>query len=73
MTMTTLTASASALGLSGKPAAKSAAKPGFFGRVMAAMIESRQRKAEIEVRRVRALIEDSKPRADYALLPFAGE
>jgi hypothetical protein len=46
---------------------------GFFGRLIAAIQESRMRKAEIEVRRVRALIEDSDPGFKEALLPFQGE
>jgi hypothetical protein len=50
-----------------------AAKPSFFGRFMRAVAESRQRQAEIEIRRVRALIGEPKDRLDYAMLPFAGE
>jgi hypothetical protein len=45
----------------------------FFGRILQAMIESRQRKAEIEARRVLALIGQPREELDYALLPFRGE
>jgi hypothetical protein len=48
-------------------------RPSFFSRLLQAMIESRQRQAEIEVRRAMALHGEPKERLDYALLPFAGE
>jgi hypothetical protein len=47
--------------------------PGFFGRVVAAIQASRMRRAEIEMRRVRAILEDSDPGFKDALLPFKGE
>jgi hypothetical protein len=50
-----------------------AAKPGIFRRIVTAMQESRQRQAEIEIRRLRALVGDHKPLFDDALLPFRGE
>jgi hypothetical protein len=49
------------------------AKPGFFSRLGAAMMESRRRKADIEVRRALAAYGQPAERLDYALLPFAGE
>jgi hypothetical protein len=48
-------------------------RPSFFSRLLRAMIESRQRQAEIEVRRAMALYGEPKEKLDYALLPFAGE
>jgi hypothetical protein len=53
------------------PAAE--AKPSFFGRFLHALAESRQRQAEREIRRVRALYGEPKERLDYAMLPFSGE
>lgn len=53
-----------------------AAKPvktGFFRRLVTAMQESRQRQAEIEIRRMRALIGDQRMDFQDALLPFKGE
>ena len=50
-----------------------AAKPSFFGRLLQAMMESRQRQADIAVRRAMALYGEPKDRLDYAMLPFAGE
>jgi hypothetical protein len=50
-----------------------AAKPSFFGRLLQAMMESRQRQANVAVRRAMALYGDPKDRLDYAMLPFAGE
>jgi hypothetical protein len=53
-------------------------RPGFFRRLLDAMIASRQRKAEIEVRRIQAMLNRSRrvrETADeaHALLPFRGE
>jgi hypothetical protein len=48
-------------------------KPSFFGRLLQAMMESRQRQADIEVRRAMVLYGEPKDRLDYAMLPFAGE
>ncbi len=48
-------------------------KPSFFARIIQAMMESRQRQADREIRRVRAMIGEPKDRLDYAMLPFAGE
>jgi hypothetical protein len=46
----------------------------FGKRFVAAMIASRQRQAEIEIRKVRSMISDkANARIDYALLPFSGE
>ncbi len=47
--------------------------PSFFGRLLQAMMESRQRQADVEVRRAMALYGEPKDRLDYAMLPFAGE
>jgi hypothetical protein len=57
------------------PAARAvtAPKASLFRRLILAMQESRQRQAEIEIRRMRALIEDNKPGFRDALLPFQGE
>jgi KaiC/GvpD/RAD55 family RecA-like ATPase len=78
--MATMTVSGFGVGKSGSQAkqaggTKSAAvRPGIFQRVLNAVIESKRRRAEIEIRRVRAIIEDKKATVpDYALLPFAGE
>jgi hypothetical protein len=49
------------------------ARPSFFSRVLQAMVESRQRKAAIEARRVMALLGQPREELDYALLPFRGE
>jgi hypothetical protein len=48
-------------------------KPSILTRISQAIMTSRQRKADIEIRRMRAVVEDGKMRLDYALLPFAGE
>jgi hypothetical protein len=46
----------------------------LFGRMMDAMIESRMRRAEIESRRVMAMLGQPKFNStDYAMLPFQGE
>ena len=50
-----------------------AARPSFLKRLGAAIIESRRRRAEIEVRRALALMGEPRERHDYALLPFRGE
>ena len=50
-----------------------ATKSSFFARFLQAMMESRQRQADIEVRRAMALYGEPKDRLDYAMLPFAGE
>ena len=49
------------------------AKPGFFSRLLNAMMESRMRRAQIEIRRAQAMVGEPKGKLDYALLPFAGE
>jgi hypothetical protein len=55
-------------------AAKDAVKrKGVFARLIAAMQESRRRQAEIEIRRVRALVGDNDTSYQHALLPFRGE
>jgi hypothetical protein len=48
-------------------------RKGFFARLVAAMQESRRRQAEIEIRRVRALVGDNDTSYQHALLPFRGE
>jgi hypothetical protein len=59
----------------GVTAPKATAKSrSLFARFIDAVIESRQRQAEIEARRVMALIGEPKLKsADYAMLPFQGE
>ncbi len=49
------------------------ARRSFFSRLIDAMVESRMRKAQIEIRRAQAMVADPKSKLDYALLPFAGE
>jgi len=44
-----------------------------LGKIGVAMMASRQRRADIEIRRVMALRGEPRERFDYALLPFAGE
>ena len=48
-------------------------KPSFMSRISEAVYESRMRRAEIEIRRARAMIGEPRDHLDYALLPFAGE
>jgi hypothetical protein len=50
-----------------------ARKPGFFTRLYKAIEASRMQRAEIEIRRVRALMADTDPGFKDALLPFRGE
>ncbi len=69
--MATLTFNPLSLAESGSEATE--AKPSFFSRFLGALAESRQRQAEIEIRRVRALYGEPNEKLDYALLPFAGE
>jgi hypothetical protein len=71
--MTTLTANTLSINQAAKAPAKDAAKSGFFSRLVAAQIASRQRKAEIEIRRHFALMGDLSKTPDYAMLPFRGE
>jgi hypothetical protein len=54
-------------------AGTTAKAPGLFSRIVKAMQDSRQRQAEIEIRRMRALIGDPKSDFREALLPFKGE
>jgi hypothetical protein len=57
------------------------ARPGFFRKLVAAMVASRQAKAEAEIRRLervlgRSLRENARPEKidfDSAMLPFRGE
>ena len=49
------------------------ARPSFFRRLGDAIVESRRRRAEIEVRRALAIMGEPRERLDYALLPFRGE
>ena len=53
--------------------AERVAKPGFFSRMLNAMMESRMRRAQIDIRRAQAMAAEPKSKLDYALLPFAGE
>jgi hypothetical protein len=55
------------------PATAAGRKPGIFTRIFKAIEASRMQKAEIEVRRVRALMADTDPGFRDALLPFQGE
>jgi hypothetical protein len=79
--MATTTYTAGIAGESAKASAKvgtkanvaPAAKVGFFSRLVAAMQESRQRQAEIEIRRMRALIDDGRIDFSDALLPLKGD
>jgi hypothetical protein len=48
-------------------------RQGFFRRLIAAMQESRQRHADIEIRRIRALMADDTSACKHSLLPFQGE
>ncbi len=50
-----------------------ATKPSFFKRLVAAVMASNQRRAEIAIRQHLALIGEPRERHDYALLPFRGE
>ena len=47
--------------------------PSILARIAHGIMASRQRKVDIEIRRMRAVVEDTTSRIDYALLPFAGE
>jgi hypothetical protein len=49
------------------------ARRSFFSRLVDAMIESRMRRAQIDIRRAQAMVAEPKSKLDYALLPFAGE
>jgi hypothetical protein len=49
------------------------AKKSFFMRVVDAIQASNQRKADIEIRRMMAVMESSRAKPDYAMLPFQGE
>jgi hypothetical protein len=46
---------------------------GFWRRLVLAVQASRRRQAEIEIRRVRALMADTDPGFKHAMLPFRGE
>ncbi len=48
-------------------------KPSFFKRLVAAVMASNQRRAEIAIRQHLALIGEPRERHDYALLPPRGE
>jgi hypothetical protein len=52
---------------------KATGKRSFFTRLIDAMIESRMRRAQFEIRRAQAMVGEPKDRLDYAMLPFAGE
>jgi hypothetical protein len=71
--MTTITLN-SAASIGTKAAQGSVAKPSLFARIVDAITESNRRRAEIETRRILALIEQPKVKsADYSMLPFQGE
>jgi ribosomal protein L18E len=69
MTYTNATPSAKTAGKT----APVARKIGFFRRLVRAMQESRMRQAEIEIRRIRAIVGDNDTGFKHALLPFKGE
>jgi hypothetical protein len=71
--MTTLTLNPLHTNTAARTSAKEPAKQGFFARLMAAHIASRQRKADIEIRRALAHMENRGRTPDYAMLPFNGE
>ncbi|MFM9975079.1 MAG: hypothetical protein ACKVON_10970 [Beijerinckiaceae bacterium] len=71
--MTTLTLNFFTTSRAPKAAAKTASQPGLFARLIDAMIVSRQRKADIEIRRHRAIMDHKSSNLDYAMLPFSGE
>jgi hypothetical protein len=50
-----------------------ASKPGLFTRIFKAIERSRMQRAEIEIRRVRAIMADTDSGFKDALLPFRGE
>jgi hypothetical protein len=68
--MATLTYEARTLAAGGSKAVR---KPGLFTRMIKAIEASRMKKAEMEVRRIRALMADTDPGFKEALLPFQGE
>jgi hypothetical protein len=71
--MTTLTFNPLRTNAATSAPAKESARPGFFARLMAAHIASRQRKANIEIRKVLAHMDSRSKTLDYAMLPFNGE
>jgi ribosomal protein L18E len=72
--MATMTYRPGAIAAAAKSASPAAPrKPGVWRRILAAMQDSRRRQAEIEIRRVRALMADADPGFKDALLPFKGE
>jgi hypothetical protein len=72
--MSTLTFSNTDFATPSRKASTPATKLSFGKRLVNAMIVSRQRQAEIEIRKVRALIGDkANAKIDYAMLPFSGE
>jgi hypothetical protein len=70
--MATVTYNAAAPASTAQKAA-SPRKTGFFRRLVLAMQESRMRQAEIEIRRMRAVVGDNDAGFKNALLPFKGE
>jgi hypothetical protein len=71
--MTTLTLNPLHSNATARTPAKEPAKQGFFARLVAAHIASRQRKADIEIRKVLAHMDSRSKTLDYAMLPFNGE
>ena len=53
--------------------AEAPARRSFFSRLVDAMMESRMRRAQVDIRRAQAMVGEPKSKLDYALLPFAGE
>jgi hypothetical protein len=73
--MTTLTLNTASAGLAGR--GRHAPRKGFWTVLKEAIIASRQRQAEIEIRRIEAMmgrrLRVETPEEAYALLPFRGE
>lgn len=72
--MATTTYNAAALHGAGMPVVDSRVKKtGLWSRFVHAVQESHMRRAEIEIRRYKALMADTDPGFKDALLPFRGE
>jgi hypothetical protein len=74
MSLTTFGLAKSGAPVKANPAhASKSVAPSVLHRLMDAVVESKRRRAEIEVRRVRALVTDNALTTDYAMLPFSGQ
>jgi hypothetical protein len=74
ITMSALTFSTNEFAAQGIKKESPVIKKSFGQRFMAALIASRQRQADIEIRKAMALYGDkSAAKIDYAMLPFRGE